>query len=304
MSRKILPIIFLILIFTISLLVVSDVYMFFKLKTNKNIATNINKISNGLTPSDISKNAKPAPTSLPSPSPSPRSLTFEEKNQLYGPCVNLPVIFYHHIQNMDVAKANGQQNLTVATDTFIKQMQYLKDKGYNTASTSVLTDFFDKSIPVPKNSIIITFDDGYEDFYVNVLPVIKQDGFKVVLALPTGLVGNPGYLTWDEISQGASNGIEIINHTWSHANMASGNTSVIQREITTADNQLNAQGYNKNKAFVYPYGGYSDYAMNFLKEKGYTLAFTTAPGATMCKKLRFSLPRIRIGNTNLSAYGF
>src|SRR5579859_4951371 len=73
-------------------------------------------IKNGLTPFDIAKNARLAPTALPTPSPSPKPLTFEELNAQYGPCIHLPVIFYHHIQNMDVAKAAGQQNLTVATD--------------------------------------------------------------------------------------------------------------------------------------------------------------------------------------------
>jgi len=205
---------------------------------------------------------------------------------------------------MDVAKAAGQQNLTVATDIFIKQMQYLKDKGYVTVATNSLSDFFDKGVAVSGGSVILTFDDGYEDFYVNVLPILRQFGFRAVLALPTGLVGNPGYLTWDEISQAASANVEIINHTWSHANLATNNTDLVQKEIMTADGQLTQHGFNLNKAFVYPYGGYNDYVIGFLQSKGYGVAFTTIPGSTLCKKQRHVLPRIRIGNTNLSAYGF
>src|SRR5258708_2565185 len=175
---------------------VMDIILFSQLKQKL-----IDKVNNGLTPAQIANHAKPAPTSLPTPKPSPKPLTFAELNSLYGPCVNLPVLYYHHIQNMDVAKAAGQQNLTVATNIFIDQMQYLKDHGYITLATNSLTDFFDKGIPVPKGGVMLTFDDGYQDFYVNVLPILRQDGFKGVLALPTGLVGNPGYLTWDEISQ-------------------------------------------------------------------------------------------------------
>ena len=262
------------------------------------------RIKNGLTPADIAKNAHPAPTALPTPSPSPRPLTFEELNAMYGPCLHLPVLFYHHIQNMDVARAAGQQNLTVATDIFIKQMQYLKDKGYIPQGTNAVSDFFDKGIVPPARSLLLTFDDGYEDFYVNVVPILQQMGFKGILALPTGLVGNPGYLTWDEISQAAGAGIEIINHTWSHANLATSNTGLIQREISTANDQLTSRGYNQNKAFVYPYGTSNAYDVTYLQSKGYTMAFTTVPGSTLCKKQRFTLPRIRIGNASLSAYGF
>ncbi len=301
MRKKKLLIIFLFLSATlVSALVASNVFWFIKL-SRSSVA---HKISDGLTPAQIAKNAKPAPTALPTPKPSPKPLTFAELNSLYGPCVNLPTLYYHHIQNMDVAKAAGQQNLTVATDIFIQQMQYLKDHGYITVVTNSLTDFFDKGTPIPSGAVLLTFDDGYEDFYVNVLPILRQFGFRALMALPTGLVGNPGYMTWDEISQAASAGVEIVNHTWSHASLATNSTDLVTKEVMTADGQLTQRNYNSNKAFVYPYGGYNDYAINFLQTHGYTLAFTTIPGSTLCKKQRYTLPRIRIGNTNLSAYGF
>lgn len=294
-KRSVLLIFFLVAIF---LLVLFNLFFF----TNSKTLTE--RLSNGLTPADIAGRASPAPTSLPTPKPSPRPLTFGELNALHGPCVNLPVLYYHHIQNMDVAKAAGQQNLTVATNIFIQQMQYLKDHGYVTVATNAITDFFDRGITPSHGSVILTFDDGYEDFYVNVLPILRQFGFSAVMALPTGLTGNPGYLTWDELGQAASSNIEIVNHTWSHANLNTGNTALVEKEIMTADQQLTERGYNPNKAFVYPYGSYNAYTISFLQSKGYTMAFTTVPGSTLCKKQRFVLPRIRVGNASLSAYGF
>ncbi len=300
MFKKKLPLILIFLGVAVAVSVVANLLLLRTLSLSNRVS---NKVKNPEAPAIIAQRYSPAPTAL-LPSPSPKPLTFEELNVLYGPCTHLPVLFYHHIQNMDVAKASGQQNLTVATDIFIKQMQYLKDKGYQTVASNSLTDFFDKGIPISSGSLILTFDDGYEDFYVNVLPILKQFGFRGVIALPTGLAGNPGYLTWDEISQAAGANVEIVNHTWSHASMNTGDTGLIQKEITTADGQLTDHGFNQNKVFVYPYGGYSDYAISFLQSKGYTMAFTTVPGSTMCKKLRFTLPRIRIGNASLSAYGF
>jgi peptidoglycan/xylan/chitin deacetylase (PgdA/CDA1 family) len=298
MSKKILPFL---LVFLLFLIAANIFFLSNIVKQNKSA---LPKVAHALTPNDIAKHAKPAPTSLPTPKPSPKPLTFADLNSLYGPCANLPVLYYHHIQNLDVAKAAGQQNLSVGTDIFLQQMQYLKDHGYITVTTNSLTDFFDKGIAVPGNAVILTFDDGYEDFYVNVLPILRQDGFKALLALPTGLVGNPGYLTWDEIGQAASSGVEIVNHTWSHADLSGNSAATDEKEVMTADGQLSSRGYNLNKAFVYPYGGYNNYAIGLLQSHGYTMAFTTASGSTMCKQQRYALPRIRIGNASLAAYGF
>jgi len=180
-AKKKFVIIFLVL--SLAVITLGNIVFFVNLKNQK---SRVNILHNGLTPAQIAQHAKPAPTSLPTPKPSPKPLTFEERNALYGPCVNLPVLYYHHIQNIDVAKAAGQQNLTVATSIFIEQMQYLKDHGYTTVPTNSLTDFFDRGIPIPKGSVMLTFDDGYEDFYVNVLPIIRQLGFRAIMALPTG----------------------------------------------------------------------------------------------------------------------
>ena len=106
------------------------------------------------------------PTLTPSPTPTPRPLTFAEMNDLYGPCVRLPILMYHHVQTEEAAKANKQTGLTVYTDFFQKQMQYLKDKRYNVAGMNDLINFFDSGTPVASKSILITFDDAYScDLY-------------------------------------------------------------------------------------------------------------------------------------------
>ncbi|HEX6977113.1 MAG TPA: polysaccharide deacetylase family protein [Patescibacteria group bacterium] len=246
----------------------------------------------------------PTPTSVPTPTPTPKPLTFEERNKLYGPCVHLPTIMYHHIRNLDVARSKGDLGLSVDPGDFRSQMQYLKDKGYTPVSPEVLTSFFDSGASVPSNSILITFDDGYDDFAANALPVLKEFGFKATLFLPTGLVNNQEFLTWDQVQEAANSGlVYIANHTWSHHSVAV-SFDVDKKEIETADTQLKEHGLNQGLVFAYPYGNYADYAISILQSLNYKLAFTTVPGSTMCKQKRFTLPRIRIGNAPLSAYGF
>lgn len=244
----------------------------------------------------------PTPITSPTPSPTPKPLTFAERNALYGPCVQLPTLMYHHIQTKESATPKKQLGLTVFTDVFTSQMQYLKSKGYNTLSLSDLINFFDAGITPPKHSVLLTFDDGYADFYTDAYPVLSGLGFKATMFVPTGLVGNPDYMTWDQITS-MNNNILFANHTWSHANVGI-STEKMKYEISTADTQLSAHGLNNPKTFAYPYGLDSHQAEIYLNSLGYKVAFSTTPGNILCKKQRFDLPRIRIGNSSLSSYGF
>lgn len=245
---------------------------------------------------------KPTPIPTPTPTPTPGPLTFAEMNTLYGPCVRLPVLMYHHVQTEEAAKADKQTGLTTYTDFFQKQMQYLKDKGYNVAGMNDLINFFDNGTPIQSKSILLTFDDGYEDFNTDAFPILQNLGYKATVFVPTGLMDNSGYLTWSQII--SMNGLILFaNHTWSHKNVGV-STSMMQYEISTADTQLSDRSLNSPKIFSYPYGFDSGQAEKYLISLGYKAAFTTNPGSILCKKQRFVLPRIRIGSTSLSSYGF
>ncbi len=252
----------------------------------------------------IEQLSKPVVTSIPSPTPTPtpKPLTFAEMSALYGPCVRLPVLMYHHVQSKEAAKASNQTNLTVNTDVFKNQMEYLKGKGYDTVTMNDLVNFFDSGAGIPGKSILITFDDGYQDFYTDAYPVLSGVGFRATMFVSTGLVQNPGYLTWDEIS-GMNGSVLFANHTWSHKNVQVA-PSTMNMEISTADLQLVDHGLNNPKIFAYPFGLETFQAENYLSSSGYKVAFTTVPGNILCKKQRLSLPRIRIGNSPLSNYGF
>jgi peptidoglycan/xylan/chitin deacetylase (PgdA/CDA1 family) len=285
--------------FLFLLLAVTAFFILFFLFTKKIFPFNFNYIS----PRDIAKKYE-TPIPSPSPTPTPKPLTFAEMNALYGPCVYLPTLMYHHVQPASVAAEKKQTALTTDEAYFRKQMQYLKDKGYQTVGMTNLIDFFDNGGTIAKKSILLTFDDGYDDFYQYVYPILKEFGFKATIFVPTGLMDNPGYLTWYQIQEMVSSAlISVANHTWSHKNVGA-NRDIVKTEITTADFQLSEKGLNSAKVFAYPYGNASKYGEEVLKNLEYKLAFTTKAGSTLCKKQRLELPRTRIGNINLSSYGF
>ena len=249
------------------------------------------------------KLAQTYPSQTPTPTPTPRPLTFAEMNSLYGPCVALPTLMYHHVQDMEVAKGKNQASLTVDTNTFRQQMKYLKDRGYRSAYISDVLNFFDSGVAIVSKSVLITFDDGYDDFASNAAPILREFGFTSTLFVPTGLIDNPGYLSWKVVKDLATAGdVVFANHTWSHRNVGANRVDV-EREIKTADMQLEERGLNSPKLFAYPYGLESDWGKEILEGLGYKLAFSTRPGSILCEKQRLTLPRVRVGNSSLGAYG-
>lgn len=244
--------------------------------------------------------ATPIPS--PSPSPTPRPLTFAEMNEKYGPCISLPVLMYHHIQTEEQARAKNQTGLTVYTSTFKEQMQYLKDKGYTTITPGDLKNFFRDGTKPPAKAVMLTIDDGYADNFTDAFPILKEMGFTATVFIATGLMDNPDYLTWSQVAEMKNGGIYFGNHTWSHKNMQS-NAATIEKEVGTAETQLAERGLNPDKIFAFPYGTMSGTADAYLAKEGYSLAFDTQPGRIQCAKQKYSLPRIRIGNTKLSGYG-
>lgn len=236
------------------------------------------------------------PSPIPSPSPAPI---------VYGGfCLNVPVIFYHHIQPMAEAKAQGHESLTVDSGTFDSQMAYLVSRGYRTISAETLTAALSGHTGLPGKSIVVSVDDGYDDMFAYAYPIIQKYGITVNLAIPTGLINNPGYMNWDNLRQMTGSGkVFIYNHTWSHANLAGVSSEKAQYEVSTAKKQLVENLGRNSNVFFYPYGNENSAAVETLRANGYSAAFTTIPGTTQCDSFMMSLRRIRIGNSSLAAYG-
>jgi peptidoglycan/xylan/chitin deacetylase (PgdA/CDA1 family) len=252
---------------------------------------------------DLLASPSATPVVSPTPTPTPRPPTFAELNAQYGPCAIVPTLMYHHVQDEATAKADGHAQLTVATPNFRGQMEYLRDHGYSVITMAQLLAFFDQGTALPKKSVLLTFDDGYDDMASDAWPILQELHFPATWFIPTGLMENAGYLRWSQIKDIAQSGLVLMaNHTWSHHTMA-GSVAAENKEIDTAKTQLAERGLDTPHVFAYPYGTVGKNSTDVVTQAGYTLAFTTRHGSTLCKGQRLILPRIRIGNARLSSYG-
>jgi len=220
-------------------------------------------------------------------------------------CLNVPVLFYHHIEPLATAQRLGHAQLTVDSDYFDKQMAYLSASGYRSLSVDELVDALINHRELPAKSIVVTFDDGYDDNYAYAFQILKKYNISGNFMIPTGLVENKGYTTWSQLKEMAGNPLmHIYNHTWSHASLGGAGKDKIEYEIVTANKQLEDNLGKRVSIFTYPYGSYNQLVIDVLREHGFTAAFSTINGTMQCQSYIFALRRTNIGNAPLSSYGF
>lgn len=241
------------------------------------------------------------PSPLPTPTPSPTPVPLPDP-KVYGPCKSVPVLLYHHVQPIKEIAEKKQQNISVDSEMFDKQVTYLVSSGYHSLTIS---EFFSGiSASLPAKPVVLTFDDGYDDFYFYAYPILKKNGIRATVFLPTGLVGNPGYLNWGQIEEMKNSGLVIFaNHTWSHKSLLGIPEEAVRNEIAAAKTQLEEHGLGPVEFFAYPYGSENRTVEKVLKELGIKGAFTTLPGWRQCAGLPYEFRRNRVGSAPLSSYG-
>jgi peptidoglycan/xylan/chitin deacetylase (PgdA/CDA1 family) len=124
--------------------------------------------------------------------------------------------------------------------------------------------------------VSLTFDDGDADNFA-VAPVLEQYGLKATWYIPSGLVGQPGYMTWDQLRQLAGSGHEIGGHSLDHINVGDLHGAELKHQVCDDRGNLIAHGFMP-LSFAYPYGGYSDEASHAVQDCGYLDARTIAAG--------------------------
>jgi peptidoglycan/xylan/chitin deacetylase (PgdA/CDA1 family) len=92
-------------------------------------------------------------------------------------------------------------------------MQWARERAFITLS---LRELIDDGVTKPDRSLIITFDDGWEDNYRNAFPVLAGYSMQATLFVSTGSVGSREYLDWSQLIDMDKGGVSVQSHTVSH----------------------------------------------------------------------------------------
>jgi len=245
----------------------------------------------------------PTPTLTPEQIAEIKRKKFEEWNAKYGPCRWVPILMYHHVMDPDAAKEINATNLNVATNTFREQMDYLLAKGYSILRLDEMMAGL-RSGSLPAKPVVLTFDDGYRDFYDNVFPILREKGIKATVFAISQFVGGPRYVEWWQLREMSGSGLVLVgDHTLNHLSLPKLSIDEQRNQIVSAKKILEDYVGQKVEYFAYPYGSYNGVSEQVLKENGFGGAVTTTNVDPQCVGLPYQLSRIRIGGGSMSRYG-
>ena len=209
---------------------------------------------------------------------------------------SVPIFMFHYIRNSDKTKDLLGYNLSTDPIKFEKLLKYFHDNGYKTIHVQ---DFLEGK--ANKKDIILTFDDGYEDFYTTAYPLLKKYGYTASVAVITGKINKDQFMTLAQIKEMHKDGFEILSHTVNHINLKTATIAIQQSELEKSKTDLEKVIGEPIDGFVYPSGKYNPDTISILKEDRYKIALTTHPGIASLDQDLFTLPRIRVDNrTNIS----
>ena len=244
----------------------------------------------------------PRPTNTPTPSPTPTPL-LPTPHAAYSPTLSVPILMYHYINEAPAGADIYREDLSVSPLDFRAQMAYLAEEGFNTIDLYDLILAVTDKRALPSKPVILTFDDGYVDAYLNAYPILEEFDLMGNFFIPTEFVdrGFPDYMSWEMIEEMSAAGHRMESHSKTHPDLRGKSYDDLIWELLGSQETLAAHiGYTP-RFFVYPSGRYEEATIEALRELDFWGALTTAGGKWHSFENRYEWARLRMRNTTVLA---
>ena len=209
------------------------------------------------------------------------------------------VLLYHACDQM--AFLGMPKRLNMSPHRLEQQLVWLKKKGYSFLTASEL-------LARPRDAdglaVGITFDDGFEDNYTYLFPLLKKHQIKITLfAAQQSVFPSKPMLCEAQIKEMSVSGlVEFGGHTVTHIDLNATAAAAAEAEIQANKQWLESTTGQPCRAFAYPFGKYSERDILILKKLGFTSAFTCERAIRpLCDP--FQIPRLYV-NGKIKAFQF
>ena len=215
----------------------------------------------------------------------------------------LPIIMYHEVKSFKLGKD------VISAYEFENDLKFYSENNYNTITISQLIAYVYEGKALPENPIILSFDDGYLNNYVNVLPLLKKYNSKIVLSVigkdtddfTKTRVSNLDYshMTWDQLNLMINSGfVEVQNHSYNLHSSKSKRRGCLQMWGETLNHYFQVLSDDISKfqekilkstgvtptTFTYPFGYFTKASESIIKKLGFKATFTCKYGINLIQR--------------------
>jgi peptidoglycan/xylan/chitin deacetylase (PgdA/CDA1 family) len=217
----------------------------------------------------------------------------------------IPILMYHSIKNQ-VGTTHPYYETNTAPEMFTRHMDFLSGNGYSAVSLGEALQSLSAGEDAA-NCVVITFDDGFRDFYSAAYPILREFGFVATVFLATGLINDQrlqwkgaDLMTWAEVRELQTLGIRFGSHTVNHPDLEKLDEKQIDREVGQSKQTLEDKLGVPIKSFAYPYAfpehnrAFTRCLAEILESYGYENGVSTVIGRARSGDNRFFLPRLPV----------
>ncbi|MGF1430691.1 polysaccharide deacetylase family protein [Kitasatospora sp. LaBMicrA B282] len=193
----------------------------------------------------------------------------------------VPVLLYHAVQD---DPPDWIAPLTVTPRAFAEQLARLGDSGRTVVPLRRLVAAQRGGHPLPERAAVLTFDEGFADFYWTVSPALAERDLPATLFVTTGAVHVPGeppggsllppaeMLTWRQLTTLDALGVEIGGHSQTHPQLDVLPGRRVSAELIRCKAELEEALGHQVSAFAYPHGYSSLAVRRRVQDAGWTCA--------------------------------
>jgi peptidoglycan/xylan/chitin deacetylase (PgdA/CDA1 family) len=222
----------------------------------------------------------------------------------------VPILMYHCIAD------DGPPELApyrVSPASFREQLRYLRRNGFHSITLKDWAESIAAKRPVPGRPVIITFDDGYKDFYENAFPALERANFSATVFVVTEKVGGNAdwdalsqpvaLMSWEELRAVAARGIAIGSHSASHKDLQTLAPDAVRGEGERALTMLRENLGSDVDMIAFPWGNSDETSRAVLAKCGYKIGLKSWGGPSTLEDDPLELSRIEIeGGDDVEAF--
>ncbi|MDP8235178.1 MAG: polysaccharide deacetylase family protein [Candidatus Erginobacter occultus] len=211
------------------------------------------------------------------------------------------VLMYHR-----VAEIPGDR-LAVVPGEFARQMDLLLQSGrpVKTLSAAFAGGGPDRERREP--AVVLTFDDGYRDFYDNVFPILRRRSLPATVFVVPGFIEGrveldryrgrgeiSRSLSWEMLAEMGKGRVEVGSHSLSHRELTGLDRAEAETEIVESAAVIERKLGTRPEWFAYPRGKADSVLAGLVRAAGYRGAVTVRPGVNRPDGDLFLLRRTEI----------
>jgi peptidoglycan/xylan/chitin deacetylase (PgdA/CDA1 family) len=221
--------------------------------------------------------------------------------------LHIPILMYHAVREGS-SDPRPYYEINVAPQVFAYQMRQLRDLGYRAVTIAQALDAIRQGA-IGQKLVVITFDDGYRDFYESAAPILEECEFAATVFLMPGYMGEgaPRFIgrdcmSWREVRELQARGIHFESHTVTHPKLQFQSWARIEEELFGSKEMIEDRVGAPVRSFSYPHAfpeadhGFVRRLKDVLLKCGYENSVTTILGTARASSDRFLLPRLPVNH--------